>query len=216
MIVTGRFDHLWAPPDGAGAAGARATSADPAPAAPSGSVPSAAAPSVAVPIVTSMQGVGTATMLPPIQDGDDEGDATGFGDLEAPTPVPHVSASDETRRIRPAAARAAAADTFEVELSTGERLALDAPVVIGRAPQAAPGVLLLQAPAHLVDLSRSHLALEPTQHGAFALDLGSGNGSVLLRDGARIPLAPHERTAIGPDDTVVLADVLAVRIGRRS
>lgn len=101
---------------------------------------------------------------------------------------------------------------FDLVLSTGERLPLDRPTVVGREPRVEPGVRGVRVAPSLLDLSRSHLSLEPAPAGALVRDLGSANGSALVRNGARTSLRPYEPVEVGPADAIVLADAMEIRL----
>ncbi|MFI6445883.1 FHA domain-containing protein [Kitasatospora sp. NPDC050543] len=77
----------------------------------------------------------------------------------------------------------------------------------------------LDAPPEVDRTSRRHLILSledrPGGPRAFAVDLGSGNGTVLLRGGAQ-RLAEGEPVGLGEQDRLVLGDVVSIRLsGRR-
>lgn len=103
--------------------------------------------------------------------------------------------------------------TVALEFSTGERMLLVEPAVIGREPQSPSGARSITTRSDLVDLSRTHLGVVPTDTGALVRDLGSANGTVVERAGVRAPLAPLTPTHVVPGDVIVLAGVLAIRIG---
>ncbi|MFI2645564.1 FHA domain-containing protein [Streptomyces sp. NPDC018610] len=78
----------------------------------------------------------------------------------------------------------------------------------------------LDPPERITRLSRRHLllAVERTPNGSrvTAADLGSGNGTVLRRNGADRPLEPGEFVSLREQDRLVLADVVTLRLsGKR-
>ncbi|MFJ9692126.1 FHA domain-containing protein [Kitasatospora sp. NPDC101183] len=113
-------------------------------------------------------------------------------------------------------------------LSAGEFLRF--PVSLGDAVQLGRGALRhgfnlaaeeLAAPLAVKRVSRAHLllSLEQTAGGtpqAYAVDLGSGNGTVVVRDsGVARRVEPGERVAFGVDDRLVLGDAVALRMSGR-
>ena len=99
-----------------------------------------------------------------------------------------------------------------VVLDSGQTFSLDSPLVLGRNPSAP-----VDAPAQLhrwVDLSRtlskSHARLEWDGRLAWATDLGSTNGTILLADGVPHPLLPYQRTPLPAQATLELGDRLVI------
>lgn len=72
-------------------------------------------------------------------------------------------------------------------LPGGVVVAVDGPIVLGRAPFGAadgrPGVRAIAVPSPRAEVSAVHLELRPTSDGVEALDLGSTNGTLLVREG---------------------------------
>lgn len=103
-------------------------------------------------------------------------------------------------------------------LSTGEAVAVRGDVVIGRAPQQMPGsepgtqaLVPVPSPTHLV--SRSHLVVTTKGWNLLARDLGSNNGTVLVRPGnAPVLLASALPTPLLVGDFLDLGDGVTVRI----
>ncbi|MBE6482632.1 MAG: hypothetical protein E7Z94_09750 [Actinomyces ruminicola] len=109
---------------------------------------------------------------------------------------------------------------YRIVIDSTRRLPLEGQCVLGRAPQrlAADDVQLVELDASTA-VSRSHLRIGVAGAGAWAEDLGSANGSVLLRaNGTRTPLEPGVRTPLGPGGVVVLAEgvTVAVEASRRA
>ncbi|MHB1063904.1 MAG: FHA domain-containing protein [Georgenia sp.] len=93
---------------------------------------------------------------------------------------------------------------FEVVLSTGRRIPVAGPVLVGRAPQtgrfpagAAPCLVVVPNPER--DISATHLELRPAADHVVATDMNSTNGTVVhlpgrpparLRPGAGVPVPP--------------------------
>lgn len=88
-----------------------------------------------------------------------------------------------------------------VALPPGQRL------VLGRAPDA--DVLV-----GLAEVSWHHLALDVAEDGVTVSDLGSTNGTTLLRAGSEtaVPLIPQEATALAAGDTLALAAPVALTL----
>ncbi|WP_031075707.1 FHA domain-containing protein [Streptomyces sp. NRRL WC-3742] len=109
-------------------------------------------------------------------------------------------------------------------LSAGEFLRF--PVSVGDAVQLGRGALRhglnlaakeLPSPPGVKRVSRAHLVVSLERAGdtpqAYAVDLGSGNGTVVVREsGATRRVEPGERVAFGVDDRLVLGDAVAVRM----
>jgi hypothetical protein len=89
----------------------------------------------------------------------------------------------------------------EILLSTGERIPLDRPVIIGRKPNAPrfsnadmPRLVVVESPRQ--DISRSHLKIDLEDWSVIVSDLGSTNGTVLRREGQ------PDRRLKGPEQMV--------------
>jgi hypothetical protein len=92
----------------------------------------------------------------------------------------------------------------ELALSTGERIPLDRPVIIGRKPRAprfsnqdVPRLVTVDSPQQ--DISRSHLKIDLEDWSVLVSDLGSTNGTVLKRPGQ------PDRRLQGPEQVVAQA-----------
>lgn len=102
-------------------------------------------------------------------------------------------------------------------LASGEAVPVRGDVVVGRAPQAQPGgepgtmLLPVSSPTHLV--SRSHLSLTTAGWNVLARDLGSNNGTVLVRPG-QIPvlLATALPTPLYVGDLLDVGDGVTLRV----
>ncbi len=105
-----------------------------------------------------------------------------------------------------------------VRLSTGEVVALDRTVVVGRRPRSTrvtgtdlPRLVAVDSPQH--DISRSHLELRVEGGAIVATDLQTTNGTMLHRAGAApTRLHPGEPTVVVPDDLLDLGDGVTVTI----
>jgi len=79
-----------------------------------------------------------------------------------------------------------------VLLDDGQRIVLDAPVVLGRnpsSPSSYPLARCVQVADESMRLSKTHLVLVPGEEGVGVFDVGATNGVHIERDGlkARIP-----------------------------
>lgn len=102
-----------------------------------------------------------------------------------------------------------------VELDSGQRFTLHAPLVLGRNPSAPA-----DAPAEVyrwADLSRtlskSHARLEWDGRRVWVTDLASTNGTFVRAPGTPQPLLPHQRTPLAAEATLELGDrIVTVRV----
>ncbi|QIG39229.1 FHA domain-containing protein [Microbacterium sp. 4R-513] len=102
-----------------------------------------------------------------------------------------------------------------VELDSGQRFTLDAPLVLGRNPTAP-----VDAPAEVyrwADLSRtlskSHARLEWDGRRVWVTDLASTNGTFVRTGGASQPLIAHQRTPLAAEAILELGDrIVTVRV----
>lgn len=101
-----------------------------------------------------------------------------------------------------------------VQLDSGQRLALESALVLGRNPSApadAPAEVY-QWPDLSRTLSKSHTRLEWDGRRVWVTDLGSTNGTHLRSGGASQPLLPFQRTPVPAEVTLELGDrVITVR-----
>ncbi|WP_203136966.1 RDD family protein [Microbacterium sp. JZ31] len=102
---------------------------------------------------------------------------------------------------------------FMLRLDTGEDLLVSAPVVLGRRPDASeiPGGA---HPVALEDdsrsLSKTHLLVRPAEGGLEVVDLGSTNGSALIRGGVEHPMTAGVPLTAADSDTIRFGDRTAV------
>lgn len=102
--------------------------------------------------------------------------------------------------------------TGRVRVSTGQVVALDRTVIIGRRPRSTrasgaslPHLIAVDSPQQ--DISRSHLEIRPEGDTVVVIDLHTTNGSTLLRPGADpMRLHPGEQTLVLSGDVVDLGD----------
>lgn len=122
---------------------------------------------------------------------------------EAPTQVLPVTAG-------------ATAGAGRIRVSTGQVVALDRTVIIGRRPRSTrasganlPHLVAVDSPQQ--DISRSHLEIRPEGDTVVVIDLHTTNGSTLLRPGADpVRLHPGEQTLVLSGDVVDLGDGVTV------
>ncbi|VEG28288.1 Uncharacterised protein [Actinomyces howellii] len=102
-------------------------------------------------------------------------------------------------------------------LSTGESVGVHGDVVVGRAPQpqagGEPGMALLAVPSPTHLVSRSHLFVTTAGWNVLARDLGSNNGTVLVRPGqAPVLLATALPTPLYVGDLLDVGDGVTLRV----
>jgi hypothetical protein len=103
-----------------------------------------------------------------------------------------------------------------IRVSTGQVVALDRTVIIGRRPRSTrasganlPHLVAVESPQQ--DISRSHLEVRPEGDTVVVIDLHTTNGSTLLRPGADpMRLHPGEQTLVLSGDVVDLGDGVTV------
>ncbi|MEV7618949.1 RDD family protein [Microbacterium sp. NPDC089321] len=121
----------------------------------------------------------------------------------APAPAPAAPA--------PAAAEAATPVRFGLRFDTGEGIGVTAPVLLGRNPDASghPGATPMPLADSTRSLSKTHLLARPVDGGIEVVDLGSTNGSGLIRGGAEYALSAGAATLVTEGDTIRLGDRIA-------
>nr|WP_274636824.1 FHA domain-containing protein [Microbacterium bovistercoris] len=105
-----------------------------------------------------------------------------------------------------------------LRLSTGQLVALDRTVVIGRRPRSTrvtgtdlPHLIAVESPEQ--DISRSHLEVRVEGDSILATDLHTTNGTTLRRIGADpVRLHPGERNVVVPGDVLDLGDGITVTV----
>ena len=101
-------------------------------------------------------------------------------------------------------------------VSGGTEVVLDRSAVIGRKPSAARFTAdrmphLVTVPSPQQDISRSHLEVRCEGENVLAVDLGTTNGTRLLRPGADpVRLHPQEPTMLVHGDVLDLGDAVTV------
>jgi uncharacterized RDD family membrane protein YckC len=129
-----------------------------------------------------------------------------------PVPVPAGSESTRTHRRAPVVTPSGPPSGWLLSFDTGERVAVDGLVLVGRRPAGRGGETvrrLVALPSMDMSLSKTHAQVALAGDGALVvMDRGSTNGSVLIRQGVSRPLSG------GKPATLLEGDV--VRFGDRS
>ncbi|WP_223627558.1 FHA domain-containing protein [Microbacterium sp. EST19A] len=167
------------------------------------SVPTAGAAAAAAPAV--------APASPFPDQGDHDGATISAAELRALRQQPPVG-NDAPTAVIPVTPGA----TGRIRVSTGQVVALDRTVIIGRRPRSTrasganlPHLIAVESPQQ--DISRSHLEIRPEGDTVVVIDLHTTNGSTLLRPGADpIRLHPGEQTLVLSGDVVDLGDGVKV------
>lgn len=104
--------------------------------------------------------------------------------------------------------------------SSGGRVEVDRPVVIGRSPSASrvsgdqlPRLLTVPSPSH--DISRTHVQVAPENGRLVVTDLNSTNGTILVTpDGRRTDLRPGVGVPVEPGSAIDLGDGITIAVDR--
>lgn len=110
----------------------------------------------------------------------------------------------------------------KIVLSTGMAVALDRPVLLGRAPQVSrvkndemPRLITVESPNH--DISRTHAEVRMEGNEIVVTDLNSTNGVLLTRPGAVAErLKPGAATAVEAGAVVDLGEGVTFVVGRQA
>jgi hypothetical protein len=129
----------------------------------------------------------------------------------AASPAPAPAASAPVPAAVPAPPSPVVANaTFVVAFSTGQRLVVDGPVVVGRRPEQAAAETGAAAFA-VVDpersTSRAHAVFDVVDGQLVVTDRGSGNGTVVHRAGVEIECVEGRPVALRPGDELELGSV---------
>lgn len=157
-----------------------------------------------------------AATAPPVElPGDHDGATISAAELRALRQQPAAVADEVATAVLPVTP-AAAAPGGRIRVSTGQVIALDRTVIIGRRPRSTrasganlPHLVAVESPQQ--DISRSHLEIRPEGDTVVVIDLHTTNGSTLLRPGADpLRLHPGEQTLVLSGDVVDLGDGVTV------
>lgn len=143
--------------------------------------------------------------------GDHDGATISVAEARALRGDPSDAAPDAATALLPQASGSA-----RIRMSTGQVVALDRTVIIGRRPRSTrasganvPHLVAVESPQQ--DISRSHLEIRPEGDTVVVIDLHTTNGSTLLRTGADpVRLHPGEQTLVLSGDVVDLGDGVTV------
>lgn len=146
--------------------------------------------------------------------GDHDGATISVAELRAMRQQ-NAATGDAPTAVLPAVPEATAA-SGRIRVSTGQVVALDRTVIIGRRPRSTrasgttmPHLVAVDSPQQ--DISRSHLEIRPEGDTVVVIDLHTTNGSTLLRSGADpVRLHPGEQTLVLSGDVIDLGDGVEV------
>ncbi len=146
--------------------------------------------------------------------GDHDGSTISADELRAMRQQP--ASADETPTAVIPVADAPTAGAGRIRVSSGQVVALDRTVIIGRRPRSTrasganlPHLIAVESPQQ--DISRNHLEVRPEGDTVVVIDLHTTNGSTLLRPGADpVRLHPGEQTLVLTGDVVDLGDGITI------
>lgn len=152
-----------------------------------------------------------AATAPAGDDGDHDGATISLAEARALRKDVPEAEPDAATAVLPVAEQAG-----RIRVSTGQVVALDRTVIIGRRPRSTrasgadlPHLVAVESPQQ--DISRSHLEIRPEGDTVVVIDLHTTNGSTLLRPGADpVRLHPGEQTIVLSGDTIDLGDGVTV------
>ncbi|ROP75285.1 pSer/pThr/pTyr-binding forkhead associated (FHA) protein [Frigoribacterium sp. PhB107] len=131
--------------------------------------------------------------------------------VAAPAPAPAPAAAAPVPAAAPAPPSPVVANaTFVVAFSTGQRLVVDGPVVVGRRPEQAAaeaGSAAFAVTDPERSTSRAHAAFAVVDGQLVVTDRGSGNGTVVHRAGVEIECVEGRPVALRPGDELELGSV---------
>ena len=88
----------------------------------------------------------------------------------------------------------------------GTRMAVYGRTLYGRNPAMEPGAVAIAVRDETLSLSKTHFEIGGDANGAWIVDRHSTNGTVLIRDGGRIPLVPGLQTSLRAGDRLEFGD----------
>lgn len=101
----------------------------------------------------------------------------------------------------------ASASTPALMTSSGEQIALDGPVLIGRSPNGQNGEKTVRVLSPNHDISRTHVRIEPVGSAVEVTDMNSTNGTVVVfPDGESVRLEPGQSIEVDLGGAVELGD----------
>ncbi|MEE6282405.1 FHA domain-containing protein [Georgenia sp. MJ170] len=156
---------------------------------------------------------GTGPAEPPdldLVDGEDEGDHDGETILASDLPVSDVPIAEDPV--------VTAAPDLELVLSTGQRVELSRPVLLGRAPEASRFVggeapRLVSVPNPEKDVSATHVEVRPAGSHVVVTDMNSTNGTVVaLLDQPAFRLQPGTGVPVPAGAVIEIGAGVSVRV----
>lgn len=95
---------------------------------------------------------------------------------------------------------------FVLHLDTGERVDVDEPLIMGRAPADMEGARSVPIVDDTHSVSKTHLVLRPVPQGIEVIDRNSTNGTELVHDGVERVLEAGAPAVAVPGDTIRFGD----------
>lgn len=144
--------------------------------------------------------------------GDHDGATVSLADLQARRAAERAERPGDHDGDTIPSGASASTGTPRILLSTGERIAIDRTIIIGRSPRAARVSLsdaprLVTVPSPQLDISRSHLELRREPGAITAVDLRTTNGTMLCRaDADPVKLRSGEPTVVVSGDVLDIGD----------
>lgn len=152
--------------------------------------------------------------IPPTPDPDPEAASPSPAAGPRPQPAPSLTATLVGNLLDLEDEAQTDADHGEVVAPDGQRIPIVSTVVVGRAPTPLQGQesQLLRVASPERGISRSHVLVAFIDGLVRAKDLGSNNGTVLVRGAARVPLRTDTWTALRGNDVLDLGEGVSVRL----
>lgn len=88
----------------------------------------------------------------------------------------------------------------------GQRVTVSGRTVFGRNPEQEPGAVVISVRDETLSLSKTHFEAASAPSGGWIMDRQSTNGTVVVRDGARIACPPGQRVPLRLGDAVEIGD----------
>jgi hypothetical protein len=151
---------------------------------------------------------------PPAPDPDPESASRSPAVAPRPQPAPSLTATLVGNLLDLEDEAQTDTDHGEVVAPDGQRIPIVTTVVVGRAPRPLQGQesQLLRVASPERGISRSHVLVAFIDGLVRAKDLGSNNGTVLVRGAARVPLRTDTWTALSSNDALDLGEGVCVRL----
>jgi uncharacterized RDD family membrane protein YckC len=187
-----------------------------APAAAGATPPTAAAPAPATPAVRPMPPAATPSAPAPAPSPAPSSTPAAAPAAAVPPPPPAPAPSPEVVEAPPTPAAPAAPtptpasertaalldEAFVLVLDTGQEIAVDGPVVLGRNPKSPADVGARPVAISDEQLSRTHLVVRPIGSEIELTDCGSSNGTTVTHQGVERRVPAGQPTLAGPGDTI--------------